>query len=268
MTLNDGFSANSLEVYGGRFSKMGVRLGAPSWVWPGGYAENSRKLKPTFDEIQLTAYEPHGSDSIGADETGELRALKSETFGYSLHLPIPTRLAEREANEPESAIVDTIVAFRDVGVRNYVLHIERSSRGFDVSLAAERLARIIEKTGLSAQSICVENVIGTPFDKVWEAVKTLGVSICFDTGHWTVEGGRPVEFLEKYGQKIRMAHIHGVVELRDHLPLTYIPEKTLREIVSGLAEIPIAGAVIIENFSVEYMAQSLECLAKIYGNAG
>jgi len=252
---------NSLEKFVGRFDRLGVRLGAPSWVWPGGYAENARKLKPVFDQVQITAYEAHSVSPVSAEETDSLAALKSDDFGYCLHLPIPTNLAVT-GGSPENAIIDTISAYRKIGVTNYVLHVEEFG-GWNPKLIPGRVSTIIERTGIRAEQICMENIIGTTFDKVWDSAKGLGVSVCFDVGHCVYEGGDPLKFIDAHSEKIRMAHIHGATRTADHLPLNAIPLETLSAIVSRLGDLKMDGSMVIENFSAQSMLESLEHLSKI-----
>ncbi|MBI3793236.1 MAG: sugar phosphate isomerase/epimerase [Nitrospinae bacterium] len=253
-----------MEKYRGRFSNLGVRLGAPSFVWPAGFSENAAKLKPVFKEVQLTAYEPAVTSPISDEELSSLRSLNDPEFGYSLHLPIPTSMA-LPGGAPEKILSHTMLAYDKAQIRNYVLHVEKSSDAWNPALVPERISSLLEATGVSPERICVENIIGSPFAEAWESVRGLGVSVCFDVGHWLFEGGNPEEFFDKYGDRIRMAHLHGVAGGRDHLPLTNIPQATLKKIIASFAEMKMDGAVIIEIFSPGYMAESLEYLSKIYG---
>ncbi|MBI3581834.1 MAG: sugar phosphate isomerase/epimerase [Nitrospinae bacterium] len=252
-----------LKKFEGRFDRLGFRLGAPSWVWPGTYSENARMLKPLFREVQITAYEPHSVSPVTAEELDSLDALNSAQFGYSLHLPIPTGLSA-PGGSPELPIVETIKAFRKVGVGNHVLHIEKPGRGWDPVLVRERVARIIESSALRPEQVCVENIISTRFEEVWPAVAGLGVSVCFDVGHCVARGEDPMRFFDDYSGKIRMAHIHGATRGRDdHLALGALGLETLSGIVARFAGLGMAGAVIIENFSAETLLESLEDLSQI-----
>jgi hypothetical protein len=253
---------NPLKKFEGRFDRLGFRLGAPSWVWRGTYAENARMLKPLFKEVQIAAYEPHSISPVTAGELDSLDALNSPEFGYSLHLPTPTELS-MPGGKPEIPIVETIKAFQKVAPANHVLHIEKPGRGWDPGLVRERVAGIIESSALRPEQICVENIISTRFDEVWPAVAGLGVSVCFDVGHCVFDGGDPFKFIDAFYEKIRMAHIHGVDGNRDHLPLSAMPTETLSALMARFAEMKMDGPVVIENFSLESMLASLEHLSKI-----
>ena len=251
------FADNPLDAYKGALDAFPVRFGVSSFVWPAGYAENVKRLKGVFAEVQLLAYEPMERSPVSDDELRQLAALKDDGFSYSLHLPAPSGLTA-PGGESEAAIIKVIETFAPAGIGNHVLHMERNGH-FDLQLAAKRLERILKKTGVAPEHICVENIIGTPFAPVWEAVKGLGVSICFDIGHHIYEKGQPLAFIDTYGQHIRMCHIHGVAD-RDHRPLSALPEETLTAVLSAVAECKPAGAVIIENFSVGDVVESVRCL--------
>jgi sugar phosphate isomerase/epimerase len=152
--------------------------------------------------------------------------------------------------------------FEPVGVENYILHVENSSgtSGTDI---ARRMKEIVERSGVGAERICVEN-LQEGFDEVWERVEPAGVSICFDVGHLLFAGGDPMDFIDRYGGRIRMAHIHGA-DVKDHRPLSAMPKGLLEKILGRFMELKLPGAVIIENYSVEEMRQSLSCLSEAAG---
>lgn len=252
------FADNPLTAYRGALDAYPVRFGVSSFVWPASYVENVTRLKGVFAEVQLLAYEPMDTSMISDDELRQLAALKDSTLSYSLHLPIPGGLT-MPGGDAEAAIIKTMETFAPAGIGNYVLHLEQNGR-HDLPLAAERLERILKTTGVAPERICVENTIGTPFAPAWNAVKGLGVSICFDIGHEIYEKGDPLAFIDAHGHRIRMCHIHGVSD-RDHRPLSALPETTLAAILSAVADCKPQGAVIIENFSVPDVVESVRCLA-------
>lgn len=251
------FTDNPLNAYRGALDALPVQFGVSSFVWPAGYVENVTRLKGIFAEVQLLSYESQEKSPISDDELRQLAALKDGNFSYSLHLPGPSGLTAPDGNG-EAAIIKAIAAFAPVGIGNYVLHLEQNGH-HDLPLAAKRLERILKTTGVAPERICVENTVGTPFAPAWDAVKGLGVSICFDIGHEIFEKGDPLAFINTYGGRIRMCHIHGVAD-RDHRPLSALPEETLTAVLSAVADCKLAGAVIIENFSVTDVVESVRCL--------
>jgi len=256
MDMND----NPLEKFRGKLGGFGIKVGVSSYVWPAGYSENVRRLSGIVGEVQLLAYEPMEKSPVSDEEIETLGKLKTGGMSYSLHLPAPTGLAT-PGGRPETAVAGVINRFRPLGICNYVLHVEKNGGAFDAALAAERIAQILDATGVAAETICVENLVGTPYRELWDAVEHTGVSICFDIGHLLYEGGDPMDFMNRYGARIRMAHIHGIAD-RDHRPLWHIPEELFGDIIGKLVELKPRGAMIIENFSLEDITQSLECLTQ------
>ncbi|GMT42620.1 MAG: hypothetical protein IEMM0002_1031 [bacterium] len=261
-TAVGGVSDNPLRKYSECINSLPVGIGAPSWVWPGGYAKNVEKLKSVFKEVQILVLEPPDRSPIDKAEIEALRRFESENFSYSVHLPVPGKVAAKD-DAGVRAIVEIIETFEPITVDNYVLHMERDGKEFDPELAVKRLGEIIERSGVEPERICVEN-LHEDFGKTWEAVKRAGVSICFDAGHILFAGGDPFSFIDKYREKIRMAHIHGV-DGADHKPLTSLPGEFTIKFLERLQEIAMPGAVIIENYTIKEMRDSLQYLCGLYG---
>ena len=252
---------NPLTTFAECIKSIPLKIGAPSFVFPAGYAANVELLGGIFDEIQLLILEPFENSPLDEDELPALERLQNNGISYSVHLPVPGGIAHKNENNVTS-LINIIKTFMPIGVENFVLHVENSDPG----LAAERIKTVLDKTGLEPERICVEN-LHTGFEEVWENVESTGVSICFDAGHLLFTGGNPIEFIEQYGGRIRMAHIHGT-DVTDHRPLNAMPGGMLEKILQNFIDIRLPGAVIIENYSVPEMMQSLACLCDAAGKPG
>ena len=239
-----------------------LKIGAPSFVFPADYSENVELLAGLFDEIQLLILEPFENSPLDGNELTSLERLKESGIRYSVHLPIPSNIADKNENGMNS-IINIVKTLMSLDVENYVLHIESSPSVFKTGLAAQRINKIVDAAALEPQNICVEN-LHSGFDDIWKEVESTGVSICFDVGHLLYMGGDPLEFIERYGDRIRMAHIHGA-DIKDHRPLNAMPDGMLAKILQKFIEIKLPGAVIIENYSVDEMKQSLRCLCDSAG---
>lgn len=256
MPLND----NPLEQYRGALDGLPLKFGISSYVWPAGYVENVKRLKGVFGEIQLLANEPVGRSPVGMEEIDQLKEYGDGGVTYSLHLPTTCGMAY-PGGTAEEDVIQTIMAFKPLDIANSVLHIENGAPGSDPELAARRLERIIDATGTAPETICVENLVGSPFGPIWEAVAHLGVSICFDAGHLLAEGGDPVVFMRRYEKNIRMAHVHGVAD-RDHRSLSVLPPETLVALFRALEELAPRGAVVIETYSLPEVVDSVRCITR------
>ncbi len=256
--LSPNAAYNPLTLFAECIKSMPLKIGAPSFVFPAGYAANVELLGKTFDEIQLLILEPFENSPLDENELPALERFKKSGISYSVHLPVPSGIAHENENGKES-IINIIKTFLPIGVENFVLHVENSKP----NLAAQRIKMVLDETGVEPEKICVEN-LHTGFEGVWENVESTGVSICFDAGHLLFTGGNPIEFIERHGGRIRMAHIHGT-DVTDHRPLNAMPGGMLENILQKFIDIKLPGAVIIENYSVPEMMQSLHCLCDTSG---
>ena len=253
---------NPLMPFADCINSIPLKIGAPSFVFPADYSENVELLAGLFDEIQLLILEPFENSPLDGNELTSLERLKESGIRYSVHLPIPSNIADKNENGMNS-IINIVKTFMPLGVENFILHVENSAQTSEPGIAAQRINEILHTTGLEPEKLCVEN-LHRGFKDVWEDMESTGVSICFDVGHLLYMGGNPLEFIERYGDRIRMAHIHGT-DLKDHRPLNAMPDGMLEKILQKFIDIKLPGALIIENYSVDEMMQSLRCLCDASG---
>ena len=251
---------NPLTPFADCIDSIPLKIGAPSFVFAAGYAENVELLGSVFDEIQLLILEPFENSPLGKNELAALERLKNDRLTYSVHLPVPSGIAQKNERGIKS-VINIIKTFMPLGVESFILHVENSAENSETGLAAKRINEILETTSLEPETLCVEN-LHRGFDEVWEQVEGSGVSICFDVGHLLYMGGDPIEFIDIYGDRIRMAHIHGA-DAKDHRPLNAMPGGMLEKTLQKFIEIKMPGAVIIENYSVDEMRYSLACLCNV-----
>ncbi len=70
------------------------------------------------------------------------------------------------------------------------------------------MSEILKETGLSPDVFALENLEVFPFDYLYPIVEEFGISICFDMGHWGLNGFMPEEFIKKiYINRIGEMHI-------------------------------------------------------------
>ena len=253
---------NPLTVYAGPLKSIPLRIGAPSFVWPKGYAENVEKLKEVFSDVQLLILEPLDRSPIGDYEIGALAGHRADGLSYTVHLPAPSNIASDKNAVGE--IIRTIKRLAPLGAEYHVLHLERNGKSVPAARTAGRLVEIADRANMEPGSICVENLF-EPFDYSAEVVERAGVSICLDAGHLLHTGSDPLKFLDRHEKHVRMAHIHGTAG-RDHRPLTAFPAELLQKLIKRLAEMPLPGPVIIENYSVDEMSASLRVLSSVVGS--
>ncbi|MHB1661494.1 MAG: TIM barrel protein [bacterium] len=216
----------------------------------------------------------------------------SDIKKVSVHLPYlqlnPASPLEEYRQFSALSIIKVVNAFNGYETDPFVIHLtsefEDSVMHFpisepnkkaliDIALSQIRksLEDIIGNTGISPEKLALENLEVFPFGLLYEIVKDYGISICFDMGHWGLNGFMPEEFFKEFGpEKIREIHIQGMTEERQGLR-TFIRREHQsigRGILNAggffnyLAGINFNGSLIIENRSKAELIESIEFLKK------
>ena len=212
-------------------------------------------------------------------------------FSVSVHLPYlqinPASPLEEYRQVSVNAIIRVIDACRGLDVKKFVIHLtsefedsilffpieEKAKRtliDIAVNQAKKSMSDILKETKLPPSVFALENLEVFPFDYLYPIVEELGISVCFDMGHWGLNGFMPEEFLEKFNlNRIGEMHIQDMTEKRsdlrttvrnEHRPLgTGIlkPDEFFNSLIENRQ---FAGSLIIENRSKEDLISSLDYL--------
>lgn len=216
-------------------------VSVPSYVFPGTYLENLRFLAtlPWVRSVELLFF-------VFDDETRQLLEAEIEEItryrdrlGITVHLPDP--LEEHH---------ETLLRMTREVACHYVVH----PPGEEIAAFSRLLRAWQERHGAT---FVLENVKGRSLEKTLEAVD---LSLCCDTGHLLLEGDSPVRFLERYGDRVREIHLHGVAEGVDHRPLD-AGEPWARELAPHLAS--FRGTLHLETFSLDGVTSSYGALLEL-----
>lgn len=205
-------------------------------------------------------------------------------FTCTVHLPFlwldPSSLNEPVRQASVGCLRRAVELIRSVEVTIHVLHLwgfttiqiavlladpaqRQTVLGGVMAQAGRSLAEVCEV--LDPRDLCVENMEAPPFDVALPLVEQQGTSICLDVGHLAYEGGDALDFLARYGDRVREVHLHdfvstsagGRVQTRDHLPLGRGQMETVA-FLHRLEEMGFEGAVILEVNSKADLEESLE----------
>ena len=230
-----------------------MKISVPSYVVPGTYLENVEFLvnTPEIDAVELLFFY-YGDDTrvLFRRERSRLEA-HLDRFQYTVHMP-DTVLPEH------SEIIDET---RDLA-SHYIVHPPRAAAAPPLTTF---LPGWIDRYG---DIFIIENTRTERFESGIAGLPEIG--LCCDTGHLLLEGRSPHEFLERYGDRVRQVHLHGLswpatdepaaderTGVRDHHPVS-ADAPWLREIVPFLRS--FAGFVELEVFSYEHVLTSLSQL--------
>lgn len=221
-------------VLKGRFP---FRLGCTSFVLHADLATNVRALAPLVDDIEVVIFESDEVSPLPDQETLDFMRHAAEEHGvtYTIHLPLDVRLASPDHAERESGAAvcrRVIERMRGVDPFAYVAHVT----GGDDQAAWASLKELAQAAGDPAL-VCVENLVA-PTDAFVKIATDAGVSLCFDVGHAVLDGwgsNECVEWLEKHLAALRVLHVHGVADGKDHRDASALPEGMLGRIVRALS---------------------------------
>ncbi len=209
----------------------------------------------------------------------------------SIHAPYiqlnPASPLEGYRKFSSDAMIKTMKAAGGIDVNRFVIHLtssfedsipslsipeddKKALERIAVSQARKSLDEILKKTGVEPERLALENLEVFPFEMIYPLVSEFGISICFDMGHWGLNGFAPQAFMERFSP-VSEIHIQDMSEERrglrttirkEHLPLgtgilkvveffNYLGEKFN-------SEDPLS--LILENRSLPDLVKSLDFL--------
>ena len=221
----------------------------PSWVIPGTYLENLRFLddKTAVSGVELLFF--FYDEGVKQELNNEFAEITGFTrrFGFTAHLP--------DLILPEHG---ELVAKLAPIVRHFIVHpAQNGPLDAEAALLADWFTRfgkprfLIENTGIHR----FEGLLALlPHD----------TGLCMDTGHLLLEGSAPLDFVKKYGSRIKEIHLHHAVSGPcgdDRLP----DHRSLDAAAPWFVDVwpflkKFRGTVNIEVFSWDEVTKSLEAL--------
>jgi sugar phosphate isomerase/epimerase len=242
------------------------RIGAPSFVLPADYGPNVRFLGPALDHVELLFLES-GPDSVPSRGlVRELAGLASSLgVAYTVHLPTDLdlgnadRTARQRAWEGMALLMDRIAPL-DPAAAALHLNPPRSEGEGAWRRWEDACMESLPSLPMNGSVLAVENLF-YPFGRAARVVEAAGLSVCMDTGHLVRTGTDIASFFEAHRQRIRLIHLQGADENREHLALDRLSGEdraTVRGILRGFDR-----WVTIEVFDRGRLDASLDTLQSI-----
>jgi sugar phosphate isomerase/epimerase len=247
------------------------RVGTTSYILPADILPNVEYLAPRVDDIQLVLFETdeHGSNLPDAALRRRLIALSQQhNLTYTVHLPLDLRLGDGGAAADLSLIKArrVIDATRELEPHAYTAHLDGALL-MRVHTAAElavwqanalRALQVVVGWLDRPELLCIENIERWDPAAFAPVVEALPVGLTADVGHFWLQGADPVAYLNRWAERIRAVHLHGIAD-RDHASLAHVPAERLDSVVSYLQH-RFEGVVTLEVFNREDLASSLAAL--------
>jgi sugar phosphate isomerase/epimerase len=233
---------------------------------------NAKALSASVDDIELVLFESDGRTNLPDPKTVQtLRSLALSTgLSYTVHMPGDVRLASESASLRRRSIEQCIRVFEmtlPLEPFAYIVHFEGDQRGSlpstDMTWWVEGLEEAVEKmlqAGLPPERICVEN-LDYPFELVERTVLGHNLCMCLDIGHILFYDYGLEDYLDRYAQKTRVFHLHGIRNGEDHHDIRSIPASSLSDFLGRLSCWPGPEPVVtVEVFDEDDLMASLEVL--------
>jgi sugar phosphate isomerase/epimerase len=241
------------------------KVGTTSFIYPDVYARNVKMLGPFFDEIELLFLQSDPSSCLPEKKEVQLLAQLGHDLdiAYNVHLPYdidPGHADERVRNHAVDILKTIFDLSAPLAPSTHTLHLPLDTTNPDTEDLKKwrqnlriSLARLMDH-GISGYLLSIENLT-YPLAWVEDIIFEFDLQICLDIGHLMAQGIDINLVFQKYADRIRIIHLHGVDGPKDHLALDTLTEQQGADVIRILKG--FAGTVSIEVFSFENLASSL-----------
>lgn len=258
-----------LPVIKGRFP---FRLGTTSFILPDDYLPNVRHLAPVVDDIELLFTDPSDGALPGPHVMREIRRIADrDALSLTVHLPYDLDLGAGDDAVRRDALSDltrVVEKSRILEPFAWIFHPfcewQYFGPGGPPGEWMERLSDSLDRllgTDIPPDRLCLEN-LRPAFDPLGRIIEAKGLSICLDVGHLAIYGHDLDEFLERYGKSVRVVHLHGVRDGKDHRSLAGDDRQVLERLLSFLNGSGMQRVVTLEVFGQADLDESLRVLSE------
>lgn len=255
-------------------NRFPFRLGATSFVIPADIVPNVECLAACVDDVEILVME---SDELAALPSGPavaaLRTLASDHgLTYTIHLPLdidPGCAHEGDRRRSVGKIVRAAQAVSALTPFAHILHLPlpgwRTTTEADRRTWRQSLARSVQEIlaqGLEARTLCIET-LDYPFEWIADLIADQGLSVCVDVGHLLLEGRDVPACLERYWSRLRVLHLHGVADGKDHRSVSHLDQGLLSVLRSRfMSEGGRQRVVTLEVFNRGRLEESLNVMER------
>lgn len=253
-----------------------MRIGTTSFIYPGSWVDNVRRLGPDFEDIEILFFEAEGEHAFPS--AAECRALRDEkrAFGltYSLHTPLAASLASEDPRRRDAGISSVLRALDVASTfepESVVLHVylgdgERDPhppRDLDAWRARARASLCQLTRHVPPERLCVE-LLDYDYEWIEPVVRDLGLSVALDVGHLVRDGLDELGAVARLLPLTRVVQWHGTDPLdRDHRSLEHYPRDRALGLLGALRAAGYRGVLTLEVFRAADLASSRRVLESL-----
>jgi sugar phosphate isomerase/epimerase len=248
------------------------RIGTTSFILPDHILPNVEFLKGKVDDVELLLFESSPPSSLPDEQVIARLAEVGEQDGmtYTVHLPLDLNCAcasPEQRSQAVSTLCRIVALASPLDPWAYILHVPHSPLDSVALSAWHRRAtesiRTLLAAGIPPRVLCVEN-LDYPFVAIAPVIEELDLGVCLDTGHLMLNGGGcPVDFLARYRERVRVVHLQGVLDGKDHQSLARMDRGVLRPLLAALTDDGIPRVITIEVFRLDRFRESIVTLKEL-----
>ncbi len=250
------------------------RVGTTSYILADDLLPNAAFLAAHVQDMQLVLFDaPGGPTNLPtAQDVAALAALgRACDLGYTVHLLHDLRLHD-EDGLPSLALAkarQVIDMTRPLQPGGWVCHLD----GRTVLHAAPASTALLAwqaRTAAALEQVCtwagdgrlvaVENLERYAPDFVVPVVERTAAGRCVDVGHLWLDRIDPLPHLAAALPRLRVVHLHGVLDGRDHVGLQHASAAQLDPVLHYLLTQRFGGVLTLEIFGEEDFWSSLTAL--------
>lgn len=241
-------------------------IGTTSYVLPNDILPNVEFLYKKIDEMELVLFEGKGYSNLPSKDN--IKLLKSYDLNYNIHMPIDIKLITNEDNQYYDSIKILKYVYEltlNLKPVTYTIHIDPLCPE-TIAIFEKRKKQIINDFNnifISHNQICIEN-LNEYFPLISDEFIQNNYSVCMDIGH-ILKKSPPylwekniIYFFDKYEKYIKIIHLHGIINNKDHHTIKNIPENIIKLIINKAKKLKIS--VILEIFYYEDIIESINIL--------
>lgn len=226
------------------------RLGTTSYLIPDDILPNLLYLQGRVDDVELLLFESDEFSNLPAPSVvQEIARLGQEAeLTYTVHLPLDARLGSADEAERLASVGKckrVIERMAPIAPFAWILHLHGDRPGDPPTDDAFRwieqnrrsLNELLEG-GPASRMFCIET-LDYDFERVADLVESFDLSVCLDIGHLLVHGRDITAHLERWMERARVFHLHGVdAGGKDHRHLGHLPPRLLEDLAGRLSSLP------------------------------
>jgi sugar phosphate isomerase/epimerase len=251
------------------------RLGTTSYVYPDDILPNVARLVGHTEDIEVILFESADVSNLPSPDTVARMAALAEGRGltWTIHFPIDRSLADADPAIRLSAVRQALhiaELTRPLAPYAYIVHPDAITPDATAARVAawqrdfaDSVARLLDG-GIAPRLLAVEN-LRPPFAWAAPVIERFDLSVCLDTGHLWLQGADAAAHFRRWAPRVRVIHLHGERDARDHLSLAATDAVRLRAFLGELSA--YAHVVSLEVFSFEDTASSIGTLNELLSPA-